>query len=165
MNEDQLSYAQQSSIFTYISRLKMNEAVSLDSIRKNYKWLMNTTSLNQNNGRFEGFKSSGKIGNIEDRQLQNNIMDLYQEDIPALLMSTDAYINNKHKFIDYGLKNRKRLSDSTSNLTLVLKEDEAQNIAGLLAGTDEIENRYDNCITKMEAIIQSIETKYQLTEK
>jgi hypothetical protein len=80
-------------------------------------------------------------------------------------MSTNSYIDKKNKFIDFGLKHRKRLSDSTSNLTLILKEDEAQNIAGLLAGTDEIENRYDNCINKMEAIIKSIETTYQLTEK
>jgi hypothetical protein len=49
------------------------------------RFFFNLTGLIPNNGRLEGFKSSGKIGNTKDKVLQNNIMDLYQEDIPSLI--------------------------------------------------------------------------------
>ena len=53
--------------------------------------IFNTIALNPSNGRFEGFKSLGKIGNIESEELQNDIMDLYQENITSLLASTERY--------------------------------------------------------------------------
>jgi hypothetical protein len=165
MNDDKNSYLNQSATFKYISSVKLNEQLNKDSLRKYYRWLFITTGLNQNNGRFEGFKSSGKIGSIEDKKLQNDIMDLYQEDIPSLLKSTDAYVLQKNKLFDFGLKNRKRISDSTNNLPAILLEDEAQNFAGLLANTREITDRYDICINKMKAIARIIETDYKLNSR
>ena len=80
--------------------------------------------LNPNDGRFQGFKSSGKIGTIENNALQNDIMDLYEENIPALLHSTESYIRIKTMFFDLLNKNSKRLTDSTDNMIEVIKTDE-----------------------------------------
>ena len=162
MKGDEKSYVQQKKIFTYISTVGVNGTVSTDTLRKYQQWLFNITRLQQNNGRFEGFKASGKIGNIEDEKLQNDIMDLYQESIPSLLASTDSYINRKNQFVDFGIKNRKRLTDSTSNLPTMLLNDEVQNLCGFLSFPDEILKRYELCISKMQMIIGEIERKYGL---
>jgi hypothetical protein len=79
MENDKESYQRQSAIFTYLRNLTKNQMPSRDTLNANSDWLFNTTALNPNDGRFQGFKSSGKIGTIENDSLQNDIMDLYEE--------------------------------------------------------------------------------------
>jgi hypothetical protein len=165
MNEDKNSYMQQELVFSYISGVKLKESINPDSLKKYDKSLLNTTRFQQNNGRFEGFKASGKIGTIEDNLLQDNIMDLYQENIPSLLASTDNYIRRKNQLIDFYIKNQKRFTDSTSNTLSILKMDEAQNLAGFLARPVEIIQRYDICIGKMNAIVKDIEEMYHIKKE
>jgi hypothetical protein len=164
MEGDKEAYLNQGKTFNYISSVKLNESLSADSLNKYKKFLYNTTRLQQNNGRFEGFKASGKIGSIEDKKIQNDIMDLYQENIPSLLVSTDAYLRRKNQMLDFGVKNRKRVTDSTNNMLTLLLTDEAQNLSGFLANTGEILERYDICINKMKAIVTEIENKYSVSK-
>ena len=89
-------------------------------------------------------------------------MDLYQENIPQLLVSSDAYIYRKNVWFDFLIKNEKKITDSTTNLQTILLTDEAQNLCGFLANTSEIINRYNVCINKMKTIVTEIENKYNL---
>src|SRR6266581_4341137 len=65
MISDKRSFFLSSTIFGYIIGRKRNEALDPDTVRKYNNWVFNTTGLVPNSGRFEGFKSSGKIGTIE----------------------------------------------------------------------------------------------------
>ena len=160
MNEDRHSYINQSRIFTYISNLHLKELPNKDTITKYQNWLGNTTELAPNDGRFQGFKSSGKIGYIENDSLQNDIMDLYEEDIPNLLASTKMYINDKMKLFDLVFKYRKRLTDSTTNYLEFWTLDEVNNISTSLASPGQTIDRYGICIDLMEKIISEIEKEY-----
>jgi len=160
MKDDKGSYKKQGYIFDYISRLKVNEQLSPDSVDKYYGSIFNTTALNPNNGRFEGFKSSGKIGLIENEELQNDIMDLYQENVVSLLASTARYLDNKNHLFDYVMKNRRRLTDSTTDLSAMLLQDEGRNICTMLRDPSELLSRYDSCINKANKIIQQINKEY-----
>jgi len=160
MKDDRESYVMQGRAFDYITSIGTGKAIHKDSLQWYRRWLYNTTRLDQNSGRFEGFKASGKIGTIEDKTLQNDIMDLYQENIPALFASTDPYLYRKNQFFDFIIKNQKRTSDSTTNLAEILLTPEAQNICGFLARPDEIITRYDSSMSKMSAILHSIDEKY-----
>jgi hypothetical protein len=160
MQNDKQSYLTQEAAFRYITSVKMNHSLNIDSINKYDNWIYNTTALDPNNGRFEGFKSSGKISEIENKELQNDIMDLYQENIVTLLSSTDSYIAIKRKLFDYIDKNRKRLTDSTYNIATILAQDEAQNICIKLSSPKQVIERYDACIAKMKKIIAEIDEDY-----
>jgi len=160
MNKDKSSFQKSGNAFLYITGRRLNERLNSDTITKYRNWIFNTTGLMPNSGRFEGFKSSGKIGTIENKELQNNIMDLYQEDIPILISSTDFYTSKKQRLFDYIDATRKRITDSTSNLVDVLATDQAYNICHSLVSVQEILNRYDTCITKMKAVINDIEKQY-----
>ena len=161
MNQDKSSFTKSQRAFTYITNRKLNESLSGDTIRKYSGWIFNTTGLVPNSGRFEGFKSSGKIGTIENKELQNNIMDLYQENIPLLIISTNFYTSKKQSLFEYVSLNRKRLTDSTNNLVSVLSSDPAYNICVTLTFVQEILTRYDTCINKMNAIIRDINKQYE----
>ncbi len=101
MNEDVESYIGTSKTFTFITSLKINEIALQYIINKYERYLDNTTGLNANDGRFEGFKSSGKIGHIENVQLQNDILDLYEEDIPHFIGNTNANTKNQLEFASF----------------------------------------------------------------
>jgi hypothetical protein len=161
MNDDKNSFMQSQKAFTYITTRKLNESLNPDTIRYYNGWIFNTTGLVPNSGRFEGFKSAGKMGTIENKELQNNIMDLYQENIPSLINSTNFYTSKKLILFEYVHMSRKRLTDSTTNLVSVLSSDPAYNICLTLTFVQEIVNRYDTCINKMNTIIRDINKQYE----
>lgn len=161
MHQDKNSYRQSEKAFTYITSRKLGEPLNPDTIRKYNNWIFNTTGLVANSGRFEGFKSSGKIGTIGNKELQNNIMDLYQENIPSLINSTNFYTSKKQILFEYVHMNRKRLTDTSSNLVSVLSSDPAYNICMTLSFVQEILSRYDTCINKMNTIIGDINKQYE----
>jgi hypothetical protein len=64
-----------------------------------------------NNGNYEGFKSSGKIGYIENKELKKMILEYYQESMPAI-DETEKYINlrlGKIEDLIYQDKEKKKL--------------------------------------------------------
>ncbi|MBV9962881.1 MAG: hypothetical protein JO072_11605 [Parafilimonas sp.] len=160
MQQDRYSYKMQKAAFMYIDHAKLGETLKRDSVVYYSNWIYNTTALNPNNGRFEGFKSSGKLGFIENDSLQNDILDLYQENIPSLLSSTSNYVNHKNILFSYLQKTLRRTTDSTSNILEVLNTEEAHNISMVLSFTDEITARYDATINKMKKIIAEIKKEY-----
>jgi hypothetical protein len=164
MRGDKQSYFRQKAVFRYITSIKLHQPLSGDSIDKYDNSIFNETVLDPNNGRFEGFKSSGKIGEIENKKLQNDIMDLYQEDIVSLLASSNGYVNIKRTLYGFIDKNLKRLTDSTTNMKFILAMDEAQNICIKLSHPDQVLERYDKCIAKMEQIIAEINNQYGLKD-
>lgn len=115
MENDKSFYEVQKNGFSAIFNLKFGTLINKDTLRKYsaQNVFFSFTQLIPNNGRFEGFKSSDKIGTIENSVLQNDIMDLYQENISSLLSSTKYYLDNKLILIDFFQKDYKRFSDST----------------------------------------------------
>ena len=160
MNNDKYSFEQSGKAFRYITNKKLDEHLNPDSLKKYLRYIFNTTGLIPNSGRFEGFKSAGKMGTIENKELQYFIMDLYQENIPNVIVSTNMYTAKKKDLFDYVNANNKRLTDSTTNLISVLATDQAFNICANLVFVDEILNRYDTCINKIKAIIGEIDKDY-----
>jgi len=160
MNSDKKSYQNSGVIFRYITNRKLNEKLNADTISKYSNWIFNTTGLIPNSGRFEGFKSSGKIGTIENKKLQDYIMDLYQENIATLIVSTNDYTAKKQRLFEYLEANTKRITDSTNNRVSALASDEALNICNSLTFVKQILQRYDTCINKMRLIIGEINKDY-----
>ncbi|TCC89199.1 hypothetical protein EZ428_15985 [Pedobacter frigiditerrae] len=67
--------------YKFMLALKKNKTSdSLIGSHTNFSLL----STNFNVGRYEGFKSSGKIGTIEDDKIKNKILSYYQQTIPNL---------------------------------------------------------------------------------
>jgi len=160
MNNDKNSYQNSGTIFRYITSRKLNESLNADTINKYANWIFNTTGLIANSGRFEGFKSSGKMGTIENKELQNYIMDLYQEDIPSLIVGTNYYTEKKQRLFEYIDANMKRTTDSTTNIISILGSGPALNVCRSLTFVSQILGRYDTCINKMKMIIVDINKDY-----
>jgi hypothetical protein len=160
MYEDKKSYKKSRDAFSYITELNDPSQIDKDSLSTHMKWMQNTTGLVANSGRFDGFKSSGKIGNIENHELQNEIMDLYQENIPSLIGNTNGYSDQKMKFSEFMQENLVRDKNNKTNIEQLLFTNKALNKANSLKRVDYIYARYDSCIAKMKKIIAQIDAEY-----
>ncbi len=157
MGEDRGIYKIMGTSFTYFST---SPKLDKDSLKEYQGYLWNTVNLLVNDGRFEGFKSSGKINTIENIALRNAILDLYQETVVALLGSTRGYTDGKlelrkmlFKFLEYD-------SAGAKNLQAVLQIPEIRNYCRSLRFVGEPIRRYDTTIAQSRRIIDMISKEY-----
>lgn len=160
MQEDLKAYQRYNSLFTYLVSVKGTDKPLSDSFHKYERGLWSMSELIVNNGRYEGFKSSGKVIQIPNLGLQNDILDLYQEDIPVLISSTSAYKENKLLLFRYLNENIRRQTDGSTNLLDVLGSDVVKNMSMILSSTEEIDERYHLVIDKSKKIINEIGKEY-----
>lgn len=163
MKADRAAYMFQGSAFRFFSSMNADTTGVTDSLTKYTGVIFSYVSLQENNGRFEGFKSSGKIGNIEDKKLQNDILDMYTELIPALLNTTRIYNAQKDRLIVF-VEQHARIDKTQKTLLLseTMRSDQAKIISSALASFPaEVIRRYDVCIARTNEIVKAIDGLYQ----
>lgn len=148
---------QQAKWFNYFATEKKADR---DTVR-HYQWIIwNTIGLLVNNGRYEGFKSSGKINTIWNEELRNCILDLYQETLVTLTNNTDGYNKLKKEFQQMIYKYRKNEQQAGDNLVDILQDQQIKNYCFHLRYTNEPIRRYDKAIRRSERIIELINAEY-----
>jgi len=150
---DSLAYVQLLQGYHYFRTLTP-QTMNADSIHK-YQWtLYNSTNLLPNTSRFEGLKSSGKLGVIEDEDLLNDILDNYQELIPGLVRMTLGFTNYKEQNIQRYLD--EHLQASSNNFLAVMQSDPMLNYLNKDVDVHEIVNRYHLVLQQNRKIITHI---------
>lgn len=105
----------------FLKSLKLNYEVigsgdqrRMDSLNmaKRYTAIYTINSFaSRSNANFEGFKSSGKLGYIENKKLKRNIVNYYQNISPTLDSNYNDYQTKTDYIQDYMNLNKKSLSD------------------------------------------------------
>jgi hypothetical protein len=122
---DSLSYLTQLRGYRYFRGLTAQATTNPDSLRA-YSWtLRNSTVLIPNSSRFEGLKSAGRLDVIENDELLNDILDYYQEQLPALINNTTQYSDYKQQHLVSYLD--LHLSADQRNLPMVMASAPMQN--------------------------------------
>lgn len=107
--------------------------------------------------RYEALKSTGKINVIEDKQLQNDIVDLYQTKIPDLEQQLNFFNNFANsQVMNYLVNNLKRDTDNNAILEKSFFTDiRLRNLLSFYS-IDDILRRSDSTINKSEEILEEI---------
>jgi len=102
MKNDRKAYVGMVIAYNYFSK---KEKPNLDSSKIYVQRIGDVIELVPNIGRYEGFKSSGKMNTVENSELRNMIHDLYEETLPALLKNTTSFNNRRGEdeklFVEY----------------------------------------------------------------
>lgn len=148
-----------------------NIIVGLDS---NYRFLLNSSNFNgdsrttdsliqnhfyfsipathANIGRYEGFKSSGKMGTIENDSLKEDILVFYQQTIPDLVYA-ENYVNSLQlKILDFRV-------DKGENISLkgLILSEKARSLLELAVHNFEVNIReYEKALKQVRQIIHEI---------
>jgi hypothetical protein len=87
--------------YAYLASLDPAMPPDREKFNKAYSRLNTNNFLVPRLGRYEGFKSSGKMTNIENEELLEKIVNLYQYDIPKVSLSSGGWLSNHAKLLAY----------------------------------------------------------------
>ncbi len=162
LKSDSVSYNNLYTSWNYLRHAGINKiTLAGDSLKRYGSTFINTTEFVPNDSRFEALKSSGQFDVIENDSLQNMILDLYQNRIATLKLTTSYLTNIKtQQLIPFLSKNIRYSSDSTTNLQEVIEMPEMQNYLLLGGFGVEAMQRYHSIITESYQIIDLINKQY-----
>lgn len=82
------------SVFAYMQTLNEDSIKQMEKNGRDINIVTHPIFRQTSSGNFEAFKSSGKIGYIENKKLKGMIMQYYQENIPVTIRTEEMY--NEH---------------------------------------------------------------------
>ena len=159
-----LSYHQLYKGWHYLRNAGIKKiALNSDSAIKYAATLTNTTEFIPNDSRFEALKSSGQIDVIENDSLQNLILDLYQNRIASLKLTTSYITNFKTQLLLPFLSKNMRFNDvdGTTNLQEVIGCLKCRIIYCWVDLVTEAMERYHVIIDESKQIIDLINKQYK----
>jgi hypothetical protein len=146
--------------YTFLSNLKKGEKPNADSLKKYLVAINETTSLRSDISRFEGFKSSGKLQEIKNKDLLQDILYFYEEAIPVLNISENAWLNFHNKLTDLFVDEHVDYPDGSNNSYQVLIQQKAHNLCKGLIPWSQLLERYQAIITLGNKITKEIDLDY-----
>lgn len=116
---------------------------------------LNIITRKTNSGNYEGFKSSGNISFIKNKNLKNKILKYYEQDIKSLEEFEKIYNNQMDKVMDKVLDNS--LSQNSKNLN--------KNIFFLESYRDNVLKKYDKILLNIDTLKKEIKNMDTPTKK
>ena len=147
---------QQQKAYLYISNLKTGEIADKDTISSYQKYLYKYIGVQSNSGRYEGFKSSGKLALLENEELEDSVLDLYEEINPTLEKSLESYNTHKRSIADYVISNSENYPDG-DYIKVLSSNPVKMRCKMFLSDTQDVVLAYQERIKKMHEILHLIE--------
>ncbi|MET0855937.1 MAG: DUF6090 family protein [Telluria sp.] len=121
--------------------------------------------INSNNflvprlGRYEGFKSSGKLTNIENDALLEKIVNLYQYDLPKAALSSGGWMGNHKKLQEYAETATAEDESLAARYKMITSASGKRHIARM-STHEQLYTRHQRLIEAGNAIIKDIDQAY-----
>jgi hypothetical protein len=151
-------YRRSDTVYAYLSGLSRDKKANPDSLKLMIPQMFNTSFLRPHLSRFNGFLSAGKIMTIEEDSLALQILNYYQETIPALQTSEAAWTAMQNNLTLYLVDNIK--DNTEKSYWEVLTTPKAKFLTEKLISWDQLIQRYNNVIKEGETIIMAIDKLY-----
>lgn len=159
---DSTSYTKLLTAWRYFRNNGIQKRVIPADTMNLYKpFLFTSIGLIPNSSRFEALKSSGELMVIENKTLQNKILDLYQFEMRTLLSATDQFTAARTNELAPLFLERLRVQpDGSDNLGDLFQIPQIQNALFSAESVPEILTRYHIVMEKSREIIQLIDRQY-----
>jgi hypothetical protein len=109
--------------------------------------------------RFEGFKSSGKLINIENQELLNDILVLYQSYAGEIENSEGGWRRRHNKLLDY-FEERADIGDSAAQRYAAVVAPKGKRMLQTVPATPQMYERYDSYAALARKIMKTIDKAY-----
>jgi hypothetical protein len=145
----------QKSVDSILQTAKKN-GLNLFDIVGNNSW------IRENNNRYEGFKSSGKIDNIEDDSLAFQILFYYQGALDQLKTSERSWLSIQKLLHEYLGENFISNKSTNEEFLTTIKTRKGLFLLERMKPWSQFYERYNQIITTGEEIIKRINKTYDL---
>jgi hypothetical protein len=151
------NYAFYRDAFYYFSTRRSLADINADSNNKYIMAIQQTEPFITRTGQYEGFKSSGKLINIENKKIAADLIGLYQEDIPQVINVINEANNFKYKLQDNAIQSLKMVNGEFTNFNEVLLKPNVQIYAQILGASGGISEKLNELVIKTNNIIEAID--------
>jgi hypothetical protein len=149
------------SSYSFLAQLKSSSIDSVVKATKHSNFSISKFDTHLTNGRYDGFKSSGKIQTIEDDSLRNNILKFYEEDVPFVDFSEGVFNANQVRLEDYVLNNANNGSQTLKGLLTLLTTYKCRMIFTFSLGySDAVLKGYSAALKQAEKVQAEIDKVY-----
>ncbi|MHA4809047.1 hypothetical protein ACX0G9_13115 [Flavitalea flava] len=146
--------------FTWLSSLSRNRKPNTDSLNKYFDLIYSSPVFISYSSRYEGFKSSGKLEQIENKKLLDAILDFYQQDIPTCKGTVGAWDAMRNQLHNLVIDNLVRNEDGTDNRFQVVTMPKAHNLCESLIPWGQLFERHEILIKDAQGIVRQIDETY-----
>ena len=153
LNSDKANYEQTNKDYSFLAKIEPYQVDSILKINKTISFPINLPSNKINDGNYEGFKSSGKLGYIENEKLNQLLIYYYQKTVPNLKEVDDIYKRFIYKIFDLKIEDGGK---TQKQIYLDPKLKEALNYV-ILFGENNIRVYEEYAITTAKEIIVEID--------
>jgi len=158
LKQDSASYVKMRDGFRYLRSAYMGKQLQHDSALRSVDFLYNGVSFVPSNSRYEALKASGKLDVIEDKNLQVEIVNLYQQTIPSLIASTTQFSDFKNRLGDYADYHLVIKGDK-NNIQQVMESPVTYNLLDKDGFMENIIQKYVVTLKETRNIIRKIEAE------
>jgi hypothetical protein len=145
--------------YKYLAGLQAGQRVDTARFDPAYAMLDSNLFFKPRNSRFDGFKSSGKLNNIEEANLLNNILTLYQERFPQIASSQGFWSNSQdhiRNYLEQGLVG----DDGLAERYALIVAPKGKRLLRRAVAVPQLYARYQNYTTLATAIVAQIDQLY-----
>lgn len=145
--------------FAYLASLAPDAAPDREPFNKAYLHINTNDFLVPRLGRYQGFKLSGKMTNIENEALLEKIVNQYEYDIPKAGLSSTGWLNNHDKLQAF----TQTATDEDDSLTTrykVITSRKGKQLAERAVTYSQLYKRHQTVIDGGNAIIAEIDKAY-----
>jgi hypothetical protein len=145
--------------FAYLASLDPHEAPDRQKFNDAYTMLQTNSFLVSRLGRYEGFKSSGKLTNIENDALLEKITTLYDYDLPKLNMSSGGWRRLQGELLAYA-DEKLGEEDSPGARFKMIASSKGKRLSERMVTHHQLYERYQIVVDNGSAIIKDIDNAY-----
>ncbi len=157
------AYRESDAQFRYLAELDPKGSPDAEKFEPAWINVYSNRFFIPTSSRFEGFKSSGKLINIEDEELLNDILTLYQAYHRAIETSEGGWRNRHEKLRNY-LDSALAQGDSIEQRYHALATPNGKRLLRNTITVPQLHERYANAAKLSEKIIKRIDVLYKNAE-
>jgi hypothetical protein len=148
--------------YTKFMKLKVSAVDSLEKTSRHINFNIPKFNSQLENGRYDGFKSSGKIQTIANNSLRNDILTLYQEDIPFLTFAEGAFNEGQTRLEGFILDQPNNAGTKQTDVIKLLTTTKAKLLLKFsIDYCKGVKEGYDNALKQAEKVQGEIDKEYK----
>jgi hypothetical protein len=152
-----------------VLQLAMTNPDSLEAIAKNYStdvynMIFSNMWLRQNTNRYEGFKNSGKVENIENEELAQEILFYFQQGTSQLKSSENGWLSRQESLRNFWEINIKEDENDLEKGLSLLQTSKGKRLTKQLLPWQQLYDRYDTLMSSGKRIIELINNEYDVKD-
>lgn len=153
-------YDEKKHIYTFLSNIKATARPNADTLKAFVGQIGNNAYLRPSISRFEGFKSTGKLEEIKDKELLQNILYYYEQALTQLSTSESGWVGLQQKLAGFFTDNKVENDDGTNNYYELIIQPKAKNLCKAMIPWAQLYERSRALIKLGDKIVKEINKDY-----